>query len=478
MKSASKVFFPLLLISLTCFCAVKINYSYLSNKENVQIILKTNFLKDSLIQNFSDSSEKLILELSSINNEINKLNLSKDSVDNLIGKYLNQRQKLDSEINIVYNKIISFNVETIHIKDKSENIRIKDIYDSICLKLFIIRNSDSLYDSKFHLLNSQTLLSDLLVKFANGNKDENLIYKNIYSDLHLMNDLYQKKISITHNLFEFYNIKNQIEKEFITKQSIKLNVEQKVKIKLNPLYQKISENGLNGFHRFEFNGIQYRCFVIGSNEKNRVVRIHSAVQKGLKPLSYTWTNLKKKKPIFIMNAGMYNEDGSPVGLFINEGKIEKKLDVNNQRISDNFHLYPNGVFFIDNNGNFNVTATPEFNLRYNEENPDNIRFATQSGPMLLINGNYHKAFVFQSQNKNIRNGIGIIDNTDSNIMVMLISDGPVNFYNFTSIFKYIFNCKNALYMDGAISKMYVKEDNIESGDLGGNLGPVITVSQK
>jgi uncharacterized protein YigE (DUF2233 family) len=238
------------------------------------------------------------------------------------------------------------------------------------------------------------------------------------------------------------------------------------------------ENTLNGFHRFKFNGTYFRSYVVSSDEKNNVVRIHAAGQKGLKPLSYTWSSLKKKKPIFIMNAGMYNGDGTPVGLFINEGKVEKKLDITNQAISDNFHLYPNGVFFIDKNGKFNVSSTPEFALKYKEEDFTTLKYATQSGPMLLINGNYHNAFVFQSQNKNIRNGIGIIDQTDSNKMVMLISDSPVNFYNFSTIFKYIFNCKNALYMDGAISKMYFREDNVESGDLGGNLGPVITVSQK
>jgi uncharacterized protein YigE (DUF2233 family) len=43
----------------------------------------------------------------------------------------------------------------------------------------------------------------------------------------------------------------------------------------------------------------------------------------------------------------------------------------------------------------------------------------------------------------------------------------------------MFNCSNALYLDGAISKMYTDIKGFKTGVLDdGNLGPVITVSKK
>jgi uncharacterized protein YigE (DUF2233 family) len=478
MKSVSRVLFPLLLISVACICAFKESVTLTDIDDTLQRKSDSDQVIDSLIQNFIDSSEKSILELSSMNNEIKKLNITKDSLTNLISKYELNRIQTDTGINTVFNKLIFLNKENILKKDNLIITKIKEIIDSINFEFLDHRNKDSVNKNKIQLTVSQKYLTDLLTKLTNFNQDQILLDKDIYPFLISIKAKYRTYKKLTQNLIELKDEKLNVEDNIKVKEYIISNNEKLLKYILSPLYELYKENTLNGFHRFKFNGTYFRSYVVSSDEKNNVVRIHAAGQKGLKPLSYTWSSLKKKKPIFIMNAGMYNGDGTPVGLFINEGKVEKKLDITNQAISDNFHLYPNGVFFIDKNGKFNVSSTPEFALKYKEEDLTTLKYATQSGPMLLINGNYHNAFVFQSQNKNIRNGIGIIDQTDSNKMVMLISDSPVNFYNFSTIFKYIFNCKNALYMDGAISKMYFREDNVESGDLGGNLGPVITVSQK
>jgi uncharacterized protein YigE (DUF2233 family) len=477
MRSVSKLLFPLLLISIICICAFKVNHTYSGNKETVQSNFNPNLITDSLIQSFVDSSEKLIIELSSINNEIKRLSFSKDSVISLIGKYELKRVRTDSAMNVDFKKLIFLNKEKMHKKDELVIEKIREIIDSASLNFFSIKNTDNFYKNKIQFTVSQKKLIDLLMNLTNCNQDQILLDKDIYDDLISIKGKYINHKQLSQDLIELKDQKLNAEDNIKVKEYIISNNEKLLKYILNPLYKLYKENTLNGFHRFKFNGISYRSYVVSSDEKNNVVRIHAAGHKGLKPLFYTWTNLKKKKPVFIMNAGMYNGDGSPVGLFINEGKVEKKLDVNNQPISDNFHLYPNGVFYIDSSGSFNVSSTPEFSLKYKEDF-SSIQYATQSGPMLLINGNYHNAFVFQSQNKNIRNGIGIIDHNEINKMVMLISDAPVNFYNFSTIFKYIFNCKNSLYMDGAISKMYYKNEDIESGDLGGNLGPVITVSEK
>ena len=79
------------------------------------------------------------------------------------------------------------------------------------------------------------------------------------------------------------------------------------------------------------------------------------------------------------------------------------------------------------------------------------KYATQSGPMLLVDGEVHPEFKDGSANINIRNGIGILPNGG---VVFSISNQPVNLYDFAMHFKNK-GCKNALYLDGFVSKMYL-----------------------
>jgi uncharacterized protein YigE (DUF2233 family) len=95
--------------------------------------------------------------------------------------------------------------------------------------------------------------------------------------------------------------------------------------------------------------------------------------------------------------------------------------------------------------------------------------------MLLIDGKIHPSFLRNSSNLNIRNGVGVIKGAWKSRCVFVISDEPVNFYEFSSLFKYVFRGQNALYLDGAISKMYGFEESGLRGDRGGNLGPVLSV---
>ncbi len=48
---------------------------------------------------------------------------------------------------------------------------------------------------------------------------------------------------------------------------------------------------------------------------------------------------------FAMNAGMYDEAGTPIGLYVEHGKELKKLNLNDG--PGNFHLKPNAVFAAD-----------------------------------------------------------------------------------------------------------------------------------
>ncbi len=85
-----------------------------------------------------------------------------------------------------------------------------------------------------------------------------------------------------------------------------------------------------------------------------------------------------------------------------------------------------------------------------------IRYAQQSGPQLLIDGKIHSAFTEGSVNQTVRNGVGIID---ENTIVFAISQTKVNLYEFAAMFQEKYGCKNALYLDGAISEIYGKADS-------------------
>lgn len=168
---------------------------------------------------------------------------------------------------------------------------------------------------------------------------------------------------------------------------------------------------------------------------------------------------ENKTLVFAMNGGMYDKDFSPKGLFIENGKTLTKLD-KVQKAFGNFYLQPNGVFYLTNENKGVVCKTEEF------ENI-NVKFATQSGPMLLINGEMHPKFIKGSKNLNIRNGVGILPNGN---ILFVMSKQKINFYDFATYFKYK-GCKNALYLDGYVSKTYLPEKNwIDSG---GNFGVIV-----
>jgi uncharacterized protein YigE (DUF2233 family) len=164
---------------------------------------------------------------------------------------------------------------------------------------------------------------------------------------------------------------------------------------------------------------------------------------------------------FAMNGGMYKQDHSPQGLFIERGLMSSPLDT--LAGAGNFYLKPNGVFYLTKDNEVVVCPTAHF--------IDNgqIEFATQSGPMLLIDGEVHPAFKKGSANLNIRNGVGILP--DGKILFS-ISKQEVNFYDFAMFFKNQ-NCKNALYLDGFVSRAYLPAQNWEQ--LEGDFAVIIGV---
>ena len=151
-----------------------------------------------------------------------------------------------------------------------------------------------------------------------------------------------------------------------------------------------------------------------------------------------------KSLVFAMNGGMFRVDQSPQGLYIENGKELHQIN-KVQEAYGNFYMQPNGIFYITNQQEAVVVTTKDF------DRTNDITFATQSGPMLLIDGNFHPAFNKGSSNLNIRNGVGVLPNGN---LLFVMSKVEVNFYDFALFFKEL-GCQNALYLDGAVSRTYL-----------------------
>jgi len=176
-----------------------------------------------------------------------------------------------------------------------------------------------------------------------------------------------------------------------------------------------------------------------------------------------WVEKQNRQLVFAMNGGMYKQDHSPQGLYIEDGKTLSPTDTLTTP-AGNFYLQPNGIFYIDVKNIPGIARTPKF------QNSNKIKYATQSGPMLVIDGTLHPAFKQGSANVQIRNGVGILP--DGSI-VFAMSKEPINFYDFALYFKNL-GCKNALYLDGFVSRTYLPQHNQLQTD--GDFGVIIGVT--
>lgn len=164
---------------------------------------------------------------------------------------------------------------------------------------------------------------------------------------------------------------------------------------------------------------------------------------------------------FAMNAGMYHRDYSPVGLYIEEHQELAPLIT--REGPGNFGLLPNGVFCWGE-GRYRVMES----LRFAREAPA-CRFATQSGPMLVIEDALHPRFLPQSDSTYIRNGVGT--SADGRRAVFVISQRAVNFHLFARLFRDHLKLPNALYFDGNISRLYAPA--LRRHDGGFSMGPIV-----
>ncbi len=179
----------------------------------------------------------------------------------------------------------------------------------------------------------------------------------------------------------------------------------------------------------------------------------AALVTGLEPTGRTLA--------FAMNAGMFHEDLAPVGLYIEN--FQQKARIVTSDGPGNFGLLPNGVFCIGDS--FAVIESRQFKAA-----PPACRYATQSGPMLVIDGALHPSFVRESDSYNYRNGVGVAEDGRA---IFVISNDAVNFHAFARYFRDVVGVKNALFLDGSVSRLYAPQ--LDRDDMGFPIGPIVGV---
>ncbi|MCX7305429.1 MAG: phosphodiester glycosidase family protein [Hyphomicrobiales bacterium] len=170
--------------------------------------------------------------------------------------------------------------------------------------------------------------------------------------------------------------------------------------------------------------------------------------------------------VFAMNAGMYHEDMTPVGLHVEDGVEQSPL--NRSDAPGNFFMKPNGVFYVDESGNAGVLETTAY-----AASGIRPKLATQSGPMLVIDGKLHPRFEENGASRYIRNGVGT---NGGRHVVFAISRQPVSLGSFARLFRDSLGIRNALFFDGAISALHDGKKYLVGG--GYPAGPILAVRVK
>lgn len=177
------------------------------------------------------------------------------------------------------------------------------------------------------------------------------------------------------------------------------------------------------------------------------------------------------RPLITMNAGMYEADLSPVGLFVSGGQTFSALNVRNG--TGNFYMKPNGVFFMTGQ-RAGIMETRAF--ARSRRKPD---IATQSGPLLVLAGRIHPRFRADGDSRKIRNGIGV---RKDGTIVMAISRQGISFGQFARLFRDELRCPDALYLDGSVSQLSLDGAAAREQSGGGTLtlrrplGPILSIA--
>lgn len=168
---------------------------------------------------------------------------------------------------------------------------------------------------------------------------------------------------------------------------------------------------------------------------------------------------------FAFNGGMFDDRGMPIGLYVEDGRQRHKL--NRAKGAGNFHLMPNGVFF-GGETDWQVLETDRYAARTDRK----PRFATQSGPMLVIDGKSHPRFSADGESRFVRNGVGV---DRSGRAHFAMSEQPVSFGTFARLFRDRLHTPQALFLDGNVSALWDPQSSRMDGSV--PLGPLLVVEK-
>ena len=168
---------------------------------------------------------------------------------------------------------------------------------------------------------------------------------------------------------------------------------------------------------------------------------------------------------FAMNAGMFDERGGPIGLYVADGSERHRIS--RRAGPGNFGMLPNGLLAVDGEGRVAIVTSARY------DPASRPQWATQSGPMLVIDGALHPAIQPNGRSLNVRNGVGV---ADPDTAWFVISDEPVSFGRLARLFRDLLGCRNALYFDGSVSSLWDRPAGRR--DARAELGPIVAVFDK
>lgn len=157
--------------------------------------------------------------------------------------------------------------------------------------------------------------------------------------------------------------------------------------------------------------------------------------------------------LFATNAGMYDRQFRPLGLTIAGGRVLRPLNPARGGGSGNFGLQPNGIFYVDGEDHADIVASATWTGQAID-----ARVATQSGPMLVVDGNLNPGFLENSDSRKWRSGV--CAQTPDRVL-FAVSRAPVTFHAFARLFRDRLGCREALYLDGTLSQIYTAADGYD-----------------
>lgn len=206
-----------------------------------------------------------------------------------------------------------------------------------------------------------------------------------------------------------------------------------------------------GTHDVDFASVHYRVVTLDLARAD--LGLHWRDPANGKPFATIealrqWGVAQHQELLFAANAGIYDAANEPLGMYVEDGKQIKPLNTaHGNPASGNFSLLPNGVFWVDADHHAHVATTADFAAAHVAP-----RLATQSGPMLVINGAVNPHFDVDSDSAKWRSGVCAPKPGEA---LFVVSTAPVNFHAFATFFRDKLHCRDALFLDGTLSQIYV-----------------------